>query len=188
MSSAEERKHAAFLAAYDKCHEGFVRYCTALGYGKMDTEDLVQDVLLSAYHHFDEVREIDQLLHYLVRAARNRAVSRLRRRKYVPEVLERHADRLLAKGVSADQLVEVDLVYRAIDRLPVRQREALLLFEVSGFSIKEIAALQGSTSGAVKTKISRGREKVRRLLTDPASQKSTSSSTPIWALAKLLVL
>lgn len=148
LSSSERQKHAAFLAAYDKCHDGFVRYCTALGYGKMDTEDLVQNVLLSAYHHFEEVRQPNQLLHYLIRAARNRAVSRLRRRKYCPEVLEHHANRLIAKGVSAEQLVEVDLVYRAIDRLPIRQREALLLFEVSGFSIKEIAALQGSTPGA----------------------------------------
>ena len=40
------------MEAYEKCHEPFVRYCSALAYGKMDAEDLVQDVLLSAYQRF----------------------------------------------------------------------------------------------------------------------------------------
>lgn len=179
------KKQQAFNAAYAPCHEAFVRYCSALGYGKMDTEDLVQDVLLSAYQHFDSIDRQDQLLHYLLRAARNRSISRFRRQKYQPDLLEKHATRLKAKGATAEQLVDVDLIYRALDRLPVKQREALFLFEVLGFKMQEIADLQHASVGAVKTKISRGRQKVRRLLSDPYSSNKT---TPVWAAANLMLL
>ena len=111
---AEVAKQSAFVQAYEHCHTPFIRYCTALGYGKMDTEDLVQDVLLSAYQHFEKIKEPNKLLHYLVRAARNRAVSRWRKRKYRPELLDKHAQRLQAKGVSPEQLADVHLVYQAI--------------------------------------------------------------------------
>lgn len=67
-----DSKQLAFLEAYESCHEPFLRYCSALVYGKMDVEDLVQDVLLSAYQHFDKIEKKHQLLHYLIRAARNK--------------------------------------------------------------------------------------------------------------------
>ncbi|MEM9257995.1 MAG: RNA polymerase sigma factor [Bacteroidota bacterium] len=185
-SDGSAKKQRAFNAAYASCHEPFIRYCSALGYGKMDTEDLVQDVLLSAYQHFERIERQDQLLHYLLRAARNRSISRFRRRKYQPELLEKHAARLKAKGATAEQLVDVDLIYRALDRLPTKQRQALFLFEVLGFKMLEIAELQGASVGAVKTKISRGRQKVRRMLADTSSPNTTT--TPIWAAANLLLL
>ncbi|MEM7573241.1 MAG: RNA polymerase sigma factor [Bacteroidota bacterium] len=181
-----EGKQQAFIRAYDPCHERFIRYCTALGYGKMDTEDLVQDVLLSAYQQFEKIQQPQQFLHYLIRAARNRAVSRWRRKRYKPELLDRHQHRLQAQGVSPEQLLDVDLIYRALDRLPTQQREALLLFEVSGFSIQEIAELQNRSVGAVKTTISRGRQKVRQRLTE--QRPSSPQNLAIWATAKLLLL
>ena len=78
-------KQIAFTKAYQACHEPFLRYCSALTYGKMDTEDLVQDVLLSTYLHFEKIQQKGNLLHYMIRAARNRAISFWRRQKFKPE-------------------------------------------------------------------------------------------------------
>ena len=60
-------------------------------------------------------------------------------------------------------------MYRALDKLPAKQSEAIILFEISGFSMKEIAAMQKRSEGAVKTTISRGRKKLKDLLEDSAS-------------------
>lgn len=152
------------MKAYAPCHEPFIRYCSALAYGKMDTEDLVQDVLLSAFQHFDRVRGKDQLLHYLIRAARNRSISLWRKRKFKTEWVEKHQDQLAAQGISPELQLDIDLLYRQLDRLPGHQRDALVLFEISGFSMREIADLQKSTVGAVKTKISRGRKRLHQLM------------------------
>ncbi len=162
------------MKAYEACHDQFLRYCTSLAYGKMDVQDLVQDVLTSAYHNFEKIENKDQLLHYLIRAARNRSISLWRKRRNQDELTELHAERLTAQGVSPETVLDIELLYKALDKLPGKQRDALVLFEISGFSMKEIAEIQNSTEGAVKTKISRGRVKLRDLMQDQ-SQSSVPS-------------
>jgi len=154
------------MKAYEACHEPFMRYCSALAYGKMDVEDLVQDVLASAYHRFEKIENKDQLLHYLVRAARNRSISLWRKQRHQESLSELHAERLSSQGITPEVVLDIQLLYRTLDKLPTKQRDALVLFEISGFSMKEIAEIQGSTEGAVKTKISRGRQKLKSMLDD----------------------
>jgi len=155
------------MKAYRACHEPFIRYCSAVVYGNMATEDLVQDVLLSAYKNFDNLQEGTPLLHYLIRAARNRKVSLWRKSKHRTEWVEAHADKLKTIETPPDVLLDIQLLYRLIRNLPEAQGDALMLFEISGFSMKEIATIQDSTEGAVKTKISRGRKRLKQMLSEP---------------------
>jgi len=154
-------KRTEFMQAYKGCHEPFARYCSALAYGRMDAQDLMQDVLLSAFQHFERIQKKDQLLHYLVRAARNRATSIWRIGKRNEAINEKQAARLKERGASADLLMDVDILYKAMDQLPAQQRDALVLFEVSGLSMAEIAEIQGTNENAVKTRVSRARAAVR---------------------------
>lgn len=158
----------AFLAAYAPCHDAFLRYCTTVAYGKCDVEDLVQDVMLTAFKHFAGI-EPGKLLHYLIRAARNRSISLGRGRRCKPEELrEQCMARLQAKGASADAAFETEALYRALHRLPEAQRNAVVLFEINGFSLREIAGLQQCSEASVKMKLSRARKRLRQLLTEPA--------------------
>ena len=50
---------------------------------------------------------------------------------------------------------------RALATLPAVQREALVLHDLEGFSMPEIAVMQKVTVSAVKTRVARGREKLR---------------------------
>ncbi len=152
------------MEAYAKCHEPFVRYCSALAYGRMPAEDLVQDVLLTTYNRFEKIGKKDELLHYLVRAARNRSISIWRVQRRSEAICEKQAIRLKERGATSEMLVDVGIVYSALDRLPKDQREAVVLFEVSGLPMSEIAEIQGCSEGSVKTKVSRGRAKLRALL------------------------
>jgi len=160
-----------FMAAYQSCHNGFLRYCSALAFERMDVEDLVQDVLLSAFKKFDELQEPAKLQHYLIRAARNRAVSLRRTAGRRRELSDVQGDRLLAKGATPDQLADVHLLYRAIHRLPAKQRDAILLFEISGFSQAEIADMQRCSVASVKMRLQRGRQGLDSLLREPGSAR-----------------
>jgi RNA polymerase sigma-70 factor, ECF subfamily len=51
---------------------------------------------------------------------------------------------------------------RALADLPAEQREAVVLYEIEGFSIDEIAAMQKVSASAVKSRLARGRERLRR--------------------------
>lgn len=153
-----------FMKAYEPCHEPFVRYCSALAYGRMDVQDLMQDVLLSAFQRFERIQQKDRLLHYLIRAARNRAVSTWRIGRRNTAFCEVQTNRLKERGASPDLLVDVGILYNALDQLPPVQRDALVLFEVSGLSMAEIAQIQGTNENAVKTRVSRARTAIRGLL------------------------
>ena len=157
------------MKAYEACHEPFLRYCSSLAYGKMDVQDLVQDVLASAYHRFEKIENKDQFLHYLIRVARNRSISIWRKQRNQEELSEFQAERLSAQGVSPETIHDIQVLYRMLDKLPAKQRDAVVLFEISGFSMKEIAEIQNSNEGAVKTKISRGRKKLKELMQDRSS-------------------
>ncbi len=49
----------------------------------------------------------------------------------------------------------------ALATLPAVQREAIVLFDIEGFTLQEVADIQGASLSAVKTRLARGREKVR---------------------------
>lgn len=183
---AHQAKQAAFMRAYQGCHEAFTRYCSAMAHARMDAEDLMQDVLLSAFHHFHRIEKPNELLHYLLRAARNRAISNWRVSRRTADVEERQMARLHAQGVSAETLLDVQFLYRALDKLPADQREALLLFEVTGLPMAEIALVQNSSEGAVKTRVSRARSALRELLADRPALSAPARTRALLTLVTLL--
>jgi hypothetical protein len=71
FTNVPNEKQTIFLAAYADCHDAFLRYCTTVAFGKCDVRDLVQDVMVSTFQHFDGI-EAGKLLNYMIRAARNR--------------------------------------------------------------------------------------------------------------------
>lgn len=164
-------KQTAFMQAYKGRHEPFVRYCSALACGKMDAQDLVQDVLLSAFQKFETIEKKDELLHHLVCAARCRAISVWRLQRRNADICEKQGERLKERGATAEMLVDVRFVYDALHGLPAAQREALNLSEVSGLSMAEIAEIQSCSEGAVKTSVSRGGARVRALFDGRARSK-----------------
>jgi len=170
--SENSQKKQDFMTAYRACHDPFVRYCSALAYGCVDTEDLVQDVLLSAFTHWEKIRNKGQLLHYLIRSARNRAISLRRKHRHQVDLADRQAAGLQAKGLAPDMILDIQLLYWAINQLPAAQKEALVLFEISGFSIKEIMDIQQSSNSAVKTRLSRARKNLRKYLEEKPTNHS----------------
>lgn len=179
-----EDKRSEFMLAYQPCHEPFVRYCSAVAYGKMDVQDLIQDVLLSAFQQFDRIRKKDDMLHYLIRAARNRAISVWRLNRRNADLCEQQAARLRERGATAEMMVDVQILYGVLDKLPANQRDALVLFEVSGLSMAEIAEIQQCAEGAVKTRVSRARAAVRELL---EGQPKRSSAAVLHTLTSFLL-
>ena len=74
--------------------------------------------------------------------------------------------------------MEVVLLYRALDELSASQREAVVLFEISGLSLEEVREIQGGSLSGVKSRISRGRQRLAELLgaTDTRTTAHTTAS------------
>lgn len=165
-----EATHEEFLRLYKPLHQQFVRYCSNHAYGLMETEDLVQETILSTLQRFDSIREKEKLIGYMITAANNIVRNHLRRKKFKGDFNEKAFRRLEAGGTDAETALDIHHLHVALQQLPVKDKEAILLFEINGFSIEEIAAIQGATAGATKTRLSRAREKLRVLMEDEVPQ------------------
>jgi RNA polymerase sigma-70 factor, ECF subfamily len=172
----EEAPHEHFLRLYKPVHEPFARYCSNHAYGLMDAEDLMQETILAALKHFDSIRDKEKLLMFMMATANNIMRNLYRRKKFSGDYNEKAFRKLESKNLSPDTALDIHYMHRALQELPVKDKEAILLFEISGFSIEEIAVIQNSSSGATKTRLSRAREKLRVLLSEPSEKKIPAAS------------
>ncbi len=150
------------MKLYAITHEGFVRYCKARAYGIMDYHDLVNETVLRAFDGFDTLKNRKAFSGFLYGIASNIIKNELRvkgRTEYKDEVKQYRIEEN-----KAEKKLEIEALYRALAKLPEEQEEAVVLFEISGYSIKEIAEMQKATVSAVKQRLKRGREKLTELL------------------------
>lgn len=136
-----------------------------------DAADLSQEIFLRIYRHLGKFRGRSSLKTWIYRAALNCCRSRYRhhlwwRRDRVsePAVLEGVAD--LRRGPEDRTLARDarETVHRALRQLPTKFREAVVLRDIEGLSYEEIATITGLRLGTVRSRIARGRERLRLLL------------------------
>ncbi len=164
MKQKSRQKQDAFMEAYQKIHENFVRFCQARAYHVMNHEDLVNESLLRAYQQWDKIRKKESLLYFLFGTARNIVMNTIRKKREVS--MDGISDNVLYTKNSAELNLEVEFLYKQMDKLDDLKKEALILFEISGFSIKEIAKIQNSKEGAVKVRLSRARKELKEIMTN----------------------
>jgi RNA polymerase sigma-70 factor (ECF subfamily) len=137
------------------------RYCSRLVGSAIDGEDVVQEALAKAYYAMSLSPELPPLRPWLLRIAHNTAIDFLRRydRRFVEPVA--HIDE---SAVSPDE-PRPDVVRAALSSfvsLPVLQRSSVILKDVLGLSLEEIAQTTGTTVPAVKAALNRGRTTLRQ--------------------------
>ncbi len=135
-----------------------------------EAEDAVQEAFLRVLKHQSRLGEIRDYRVWLVRIVWNIVLDRKRRAKTRPENedLSDHARVLPSGDPGADQSVismeERGRIMALIDRLPHREREALLLSAVEELSTAEIAAVLGTTESSIRSRIFRARRELSGLL------------------------
>jgi RNA polymerase sigma factor (sigma-70 family) len=138
-----------------------------------DTEDIVQEVLVSAFKNLGTFQPRGEwaLQGYLRRAVRNRIlneVEKLRSRPLrgeVPEDLQSRAPSPLEQAVGAEFVARYDA---ALERLPEPEREALVARLELGCSFKEIALmLEKPSADAARMAVNRALEQLVAFLADP---------------------
>jgi RNA polymerase sigma-70 factor (ECF subfamily) len=123
-----------------------------------ETEDLAQEVFLSAWRSLRRLRDPAAFGPWICRIARNRATDFLRRRGH------RRTEPLEEPAVGAPPSAEAREALEAIRALPSAYRETLLLRLVEGLSGPEIAARTGRTPGSVRVNLHRGMRLLRERL------------------------
>jgi RNA polymerase sigma-70 factor (ECF subfamily) len=139
------------------------RYCARMTGSAVDGEDVLQDALAKALHARAAGAEVDNLEGWLFRIAHNTSLDFLRGRS-------RNAVVPLTEDLEAAPIPEADIVaisFQTFLRLPELQRCAVILKDVLGHSVDEIARVAECSPAAAKSALQRGRAALRHLVQAP---------------------
>lgn len=124
-------------------------------------DDIAQETYIKAYLSSDSIRDEARFTAWIYRIAYNTFIN-ARRAVRPTERVEAVAEEVA--GDVADGSFRYQELYNALDRLSGRERTAILLFYLEGYSIKEIAEIIDSSQDAVKQQLSRGRAHLKDML------------------------
>jgi RNA polymerase sigma-70 factor (ECF subfamily) len=155
---------AAFEAIVRMWERRLFYYIRRLARSEEDAWELLQEAWLKLFRSLGSLRDPRTLPAYLYATARNTALSRLRDQKLqnVAESIDEVCDDSAAIDINAFDHAEE--VHRALDQLPLAQREVLTLFFLQDLSLEEIAMLVGVPLGTVKSRLHYGKQAVRKII------------------------
>ena len=139
------------------------RYCARMTGSTVDGEDVLQDTLVKALHARAQGAAVDNLEGWLFRIAHNTSLDFLRSRA-------RNTVVPLTEDMEAAPIPEADIVaigFQTFLRLPELQRCAVILKDVLGHSVEEIADIAECSHAAAKSALQRGRAALQRLAQEP---------------------
>jgi RNA polymerase sigma-70 factor (sigma-E family) len=168
---AEEPQAPAVWAAaevvteiYHGHYNRLVRLAVLLVHDVQTAEEVVQDAFEAMHLASGRLRESEKALQYLRQSVVNRSRSVLRHRK----VVDMHAPKPAPDEPSAEHaalaLLERSAVAAALQGLPMRQREAIVLRYYADFSEADIAKAMGISKGAVKSHTARAMASLKMIL------------------------
>lgn len=140
---------------------------------KEDAEDCLQDAMIRVYKSLSSFRGDSAFSTWLYRIVTNTCLDSHRRKKHR---YSESLDDLSQEGWNApdtgmtpeESAVNSDLrraLNEAIENLPGDIRAAVVLRDIQGFSYEDVSSILGINIGTVKSRLSRGREKIRSYLT-----------------------
>jgi len=149
---------------------GLRRYARALAGNAAEADDLVQECLSRALARCRKMNDgrsddIRNLRAYLFTILHNTHVDRLNeRRRWCYTLPEEALDNLMARPAPQYGQLELHDLADALTRLPEEQRQAVLLVGYEGMTYKDAAAVLDVPIGTVMSRLSRGREALRRMM------------------------
>ena len=162
----DAERQARFCALVEPHIEAVGRFVHALTRNREEARDIVGDVLLIAFERLDDLKSEQASASWLFSIARNTFYQRKRRSKFWGFFDEETVREKPSEATPPDVSADVALLHNALAKLPEAQREAVTLFEIAGLSLEEILAVQGGTLSGVKSRVTRGREALKKMMTD----------------------
>ena len=179
-----------FLALVADLRPELHRYCARMVGSIADGEDIVQETLARAYYALPEYPAFPPLRPWLFRIAHNRALDHLRRYEHrMGQSLESAPDVAVdAVADPEDALAREHALRTAVSRfveLAPAQRSCVILKDVLGHSLEEIATLLELSVPAVKAALHRGRLRLRDELANVAEVTARPASPVVARYAEL---
>jgi RNA polymerase sigma-70 factor (ECF subfamily) len=141
------------------------RYARALTHDVIAADDLVQECLVRALARLHLWQVGTNLRAWLFTILHNQNVNQIRRAVRAGTTVElRNAGSRLHRAATQDTKLELRDLDRALGRLPEEQRAVILMVRLEGMPYGEVAEVLGIPVGTVRSRLSRGRDALRRMM------------------------
>lgn len=127
-------------------------------------DDIVQNVFIKISEHISEIKDSQKIHAWIYQITRNTIIDYYRRQKPTEELptdlpfIDEDDEQDLSKELSS-------CIRPLIEQLPDKYREAIALTELNGISQKQLSEQLGISISGAKSRVQRGREKLKELLT-----------------------
>ena len=163
---------ADFRAGLLDALPGLRAFALSLAIAPNAADDLVQETLLKAWANRDRFEPGSNLMAWLCTILRNQFYTECRKRRREVEDADGAAAAQLIVLPSQEHGIELQKVWAILATMPATQREALLLVAGQGLTYEAAAALVGSQTGTMKSRVSRA----RAFLVDSLGLKSSQAA------------
>ena len=150
----------AFDAIVERYRKPLVRFCARI-LPESRCEDAVQQAFINAHAALTSSDEAVQLKPWLYAITRNAALNMLRQNGWNYDQIPLDFDGVRRPDQVFEQRIELQETVAALNELPDRQRDALVMREFEGRSYDEIALALGANDGAVRQLLNRARVTLR---------------------------
>jgi RNA polymerase sigma-70 factor, ECF subfamily len=158
-SNQRPLSHERLSAWFHDHFDTLWRFAAGLGVPRQHVDDVVQEVFITASRRGDAVpcgAERRFLVSVTIKIAANQR-RRVARQLDRPGEVEEHADGASDGAALLERKRQLEMFYAALDALPYEQRSALVLFELEGFTVPQIAELLDIPQGTAASRLRRAR-------------------------------
>ena len=153
-----------FITHVEGTQKAFRRFLVALCCGDTQlADDIAQEAYIKAYLSCDSFNSPDKFNAWIFRIGYNTFIDHRRSVRLFAGYDEAGG---ITSSEATDDAFRYQALYSALNSLPPKERTSVLLFYMQGYSIKEIADIVEASQDAVKQHLSRGRNRLRGLLSN----------------------
>ena len=157
-------KHDIIEELFSKYYNDALLYTLSLTKNHLLAEEIISDAFYTALKTADD--EVHNFKAWLLKVCRNLYLNSLRKNKHLQELDESIADKNESVLESIIRKEEYLALYHAISLLNASHKEIITLFYFEDLSVKDIALVTGKSESVVKVSLFRGRETLKKILSD----------------------
>lgn len=159
-----------FLELLKPEYNDAVKYCRALCAKRSadDAEDVLQQALLKALENFEQLNDKTKFRSWFFTIITREFYNSVRKdfwKKFIPIIDDKSIPDIPEIYDGEEDSERKAILYKALSKISSKERTAILLFEIGGFSIEEIKEMQNEKSiSAIKSRLSRARGKLKIII------------------------
>lgn len=124
-------------------------------------EDVAQETFIQVYQHYGEFRNQSSIKTWIIQIAINLCKNQMRTHWWKIQLYQRIMEVEEEAEECYDSILNQQIIFEEISKLPVKYREVILLYYYQGLKISEIAKILNKTDSAIKSRLTRAREKLK---------------------------